>query len=202
MWLFAILLGCPVQSWTPYCEETRTQVQLDEATGFGFTAAELFAAYSDSWSGVVALDSGEELRLSMQLEAAGDVVVVVDSYPADVPDGIDFINEVDLSCIPTLQAPLQATLRTEDGRLDERLNGTLTARSLEYGTFRGTQDLELFNGSWDLETIDRDFTRDEFLVVDAELESGGNRGRVGIEGDGSNGQTSWHGVVAFLAWDF
>ncbi len=144
------------------CEETLTELALDETSPLGFAAADVLAlaegtheatltwAPDESATATTTLEPGTT-EVALVVEAAGPASFV-DAAP---PSSGDSGGTIDLAwdCPDRVAVPVTVTLTTADGALDETLDGTLSATSAGSAELVLPVDLDELEGTLSFEVV-------------------------------------------------
>jgi hypothetical protein len=161
-----LLLGCaPVdddkEALATRCDETRSPLgALDAASPLGVSGADAVALAGGTFTGVLEWETGSESALTLTV-APAETATFVESRPSS--DGSIGTEEA-AACASRVEVDVTVTLRTDDGLLDEVLEGTIAAYDATQATF--WHDLSSPRGQVDLE----DYAEDGATDIDARLD--------------------------------
>lgn len=131
----------------PSCEETPSEVALDEVTPLGFAASSVLARLPATETVPLIWATGEQTELSLAFRPA-DVAQYIDSE-AVYPEG-GTVPAIGIICDDYVQVAVQFDLATVDGAFDETFDGKLRASSEDGGEIRQELDLEGLTGTFDI----------------------------------------------------
>ena len=164
----------------------------DDATTLGATPGELLAPHLGSFTLQGTWDTGDSTEVSLTIaQGAGDVSLMR-------PTGADAA-----SCPTFLTLPVDLTLATADGLLDERLTAGWSADPA--GPF---DVLKAIGRSWPSDLVgtfvvdphvdpNEDYGDIEFEVVH---DASGVRGAMRLEVSGNDGEIAWDGITEVLTF--
>ena len=109
--------GDDVVAEMPYCEETRTEVGLDEVSPLGFSGAQVLALAEGEWTSTLVFDGGSETPLAIGVTALDATAVHVDSE-AVYPTGGE-VADIAVICDDYVEVQVFSSFVSEDGSFDE-----------------------------------------------------------------------------------
>lgn len=150
MLMISLLLACgPRHGGTgvegAYCEESATELGLDEASPLGFAAASVLAYTSGEQTGIFTWGAGGESDAVVSVAAADSARFVDGESVYPDPDAEP------ITCPDRVEIDATVAFATDDGSFDEHWDLALIATDdlalgfstiIENGTFEGTYDLE------------------------------------------------------------
>lgn len=200
------LVGCPSKEALdegPHCEDTPTDIALDEANALGFTAAEVLATLPTSESTELAYEDLSTTTLDIAF-APGSAARFVDSE-AVYPEGMT--TDIGVICDDRLEVDGTLHFFTGDGAFAEELAVTLTAPSLADAGIWEELDLDGLSGTFDIEPF-VDATDYDTLKAWISVAFGGGVSTGAVEGQASGQDdcedgdtcTAWAESVAVGTW--
>lgn len=154
--LFSLVaLGCDLGDKNPAegptCQDTPTDVTLEEVTELGFSAAEVLARLPASEVALLTWEGGgtTDLTLTYAPAAAARFVDSVAVYP----DGDGETPAIAVICEDRVEIDLDFTIATTDGALDEDLAAPIRATAVDAATVWADLDLDGLQGSLDFDAF-------------------------------------------------
>jgi hypothetical protein len=131
----------------PHCAETRTPLQLDEASPIGVVPADVLARVPAEESSPLAYENGEATELSLAFSPATSAEFV--DLEAVYPEGGETI-DIAVICDDYVAIATDLAFVTADGRFDEDLSGEIQASAESLGAMWIEFALDAMNGSFDI----------------------------------------------------
>lgn len=180
----------------PACAYESNALTLDEATDLGFSASDLKAALASSLTSSIhwsRMDTTDELTLEVQAVSAQRLKVSNKGANGGCPE--------------TVELDVTVAIHTADGLLNEQLEGTINAGSLDEWVLNAHVDMDAVEGTLDAATLDLDLSnwKDPQLTFRLQhtLQSANGeatlRGQVSLDGDDPNPDDSSSPVSAAIA---
>lgn len=164
-----------------YCEDTPTELAMDEASPAGFTPDSLVAVFGGTWA--------ETLTLA---EGAGDVALTltvgeptsarwVDSEAVYPEDG----NAIGVECVDRVEVDAPLSFVTADGAFDEAWSAVFSSEDGLAARFGRDFEAGAIGGSFDLAAlIAEQGGVDGKLFIDGDFDAAGARGTVSAQVEG------------------
>jgi hypothetical protein len=165
-----------------YCEDTPTELAMDEASPAGFTPDSLVAVFGGTWA--------ETLTLA---EGAGDVALTltvgeptgarwVDSEAVYPEDGY----AIGVECVDRVEVDAPLSFVTADGAFDEAWSAVFSSEDGLAARFGRDFEAGAIGGSFDLAAlIAEQGGVDGKLFIDGAFDAGGARGTVNAQVEGA-----------------
>jgi len=200
--------GCPRNHGDldgPYCEDTRTDVAIGDASALGFSGADLVAlAISPSpWSDTLTWHEGGETGFTLTL-AGGTTARHVESA-AVYPDG-GMALDIAIECFDRIEVDADATFVSDDGSFDEAWPVVLESTDGLTTRFAKTLDPFALGGTFDVMPLitEPDWDDVDLWIAasfDGEVTWGEVHGQVsGTEECAGNECTGWAMDMPVATW--
>lgn len=189
----------------PYCEDTPTDLALDDPTDLGFTAAAVLARLPANEVTTLTWDGGATTGLLLGYTPATSARFV--DSEAVYPDDGGETPAIGVICDDRVEIDLDFTLLTDDGAFDEDLAAPIRATAVDAAEVTADLDLDGLQGSFVFddftggETYDDRSAEVRFTIGD-QVTSGSIHGQISGEGDCTDGDTctAWAAEIPIGTW--
>ncbi|MCK6503205.1 hypothetical protein L6R53_07380 [Myxococcota bacterium] len=115
--LLLCLLGCRMDTFVPHCDATETDLDWDEVSPLGFSAAQAMDPLSGPWSAAATTLVSPATTLLAQVQSTAGVRFV-DLEEAEAPEGAA-VADLDVICDDYLAVEVELAVATGDDQLDD-----------------------------------------------------------------------------------
>lgn len=191
----------------PYCEETATDLALDEATPLGGSAQDLLALVPEPWLETLTYADGGTTGLAFTLDASAATASWIVGE-AVYPDNGGNTPAIAIECPPRIAIDVGLAFGTQDGAFDEP-STPITLTSYDGATLDFWHDLdpESLGGTFDMDAVTEEPDWDERSLtlsgsITADGTSGAIEGQISGEDDCAEGDpcTAWAQLVEVGTW--
>lgn len=195
--VLSLLVGCGTnqEAFTPYCEETRTDISLTSADDLGFSPQDVLDAVERTYEHTLTWEDGTTTALTIEVTYAGGATRFVDSEEAPIPEDAGAVNEIAVFCEDSLSIDVNVHFSTADGAFDESWTVALSALTADAASFTRDLDPARLTGDYDYMTFNPADYDAVAAYVSANLSAAGSEGEIVetaelVEGEGDDATAS------------